>query len=171
LLALLFVLAALSGCGSDEISGEIPQTNAAELNAALDTVRQATESSPPDCVDAAQGAEQFVEAVNALPADPAAELKPELQDAGENLRTLVDEQCASTEPTGPSSTQPQETSSTTTTTDETSTTTDETSTTTDETSTTTDEQPPPGDGNGNGNGPPGDGGTDGTGGTGAETGD
>jgi hypothetical protein len=174
LLALLFVLAALSGCGSDEISGEIPPDNATELNAALDAVRIATESSPPDCEGAALGAKQFVDAVNGLPADPAAELKAELQDAGENLRTLVDQQCAATEPTGPSGTQSQETSSTTTTTDETTTTTDETSTTTDETSTTTDEQPPPG--NGNGGGPPGGGGTDGGtggtgGGTGAETGD
>jgi hypothetical protein len=177
LLALLFVLAALSGCGSDEISGEIPPDNATELNAALDAVRTATESSPPDCEGAALGAKQFVDAVNALPADPAAELKAELQDAGENLRTLVDQQCAATEPTGPSGTQPQETSSTTTTTDETTSTTDETtsttdetSTTTDETSTTTDEQPPPG--NGNGGGPPGGGGTDGgTGGTGGGTGD
>jgi hypothetical protein len=171
LLALLFVLAALSGCGSDEISGEIPPDNAPELNAALDAVRTATESSPPDCEGAALGAKQFVDAVNALPADPAAELKAELQDAGENLRALVDQQCAATEPTGPSGTQPQETSSTTTsTTDETTSTTDETSTTTDETSTTTDEQPPPG--NGNGGGPPGGGGTDGgTGGTGGGTGD
>jgi hypothetical protein len=164
LLALLFVLAAMSGCGSDEVSGEIPPENATELNAALDAVRIATESSPPDCEGAALGAEQFVDAVNALPADPAAELKAELQDAGENLRTLVDQQCAATEPTGPSGTQPQETSSTTTST------TDETTSTTDETSTTTDEQPPPG--NGNGGGPPGGGGTDGgTGGTGGGTGD
>jgi hypothetical protein len=170
LLALLFVLAALSGCGSDEIDGEIPPDNATELNAALDAVRTATESRPPDCEDAALGAEQFVDAVNRLPADPAAELKAELQPAANNLRTLVDQQCAATEPTEPSGTQPQESSSTTTTTDETTSTTDETSTTTDETTSTTDEQPPPG--NGNGGGPPGGGGTDGgTGGTGGGTGD
>ena len=176
LLVLLFVVAALSGCGSDEISGEIPETNAADLNAALDRVRFATESSPPNCEDAALGAEQFVQAVNALPADPAAELKPELQAAGDNLRTLVENQCAATEPTG---TQPQETSSTTSSTTTSSSTTEPTNTTTTSTTTSTDETQPPG--NGNGGGPPGgvppgqdntDGGTGGTGGgTGDETGD
>jgi hypothetical protein len=174
LLALLFVLAALSGCGSDEIDGEIPPDNATELNAALDAVRTATESSPPNCEDAALGAEQFVDAVNALPADPAAELKAELQPAGENLRTLVDQQCAATEPTGPSGTQPQETSSTTSSTTTSSSTTETTDTTTTGT-TSTDETQPQDNGNGGGppgGGPPGGGGTDGgTGGTGGGTGD
>jgi hypothetical protein len=180
LLGLLAAVAALSGCGSDEISGEIPQENAADLNDALAAVRTATEESPPDCGGAAVGAKQFVDAVNALPADPAAELKAELQDAGENLRTLVEQQCAATEPTGPSGTQPQETSpttsTTTTTTPTTTDTTDTTDTTTTGTTTSTDETQPPGDGNGGGppgGGPPGDGGTGGTGGggTGDEGGD
>lgn len=174
MLALLFVLAALSGCGSDEIDGEIPSTNAAELNAALAAVRTATESSPPNCGDAASGAEQFVAAVNALPADPTAELKAELQAAGDNLRTLVGNQCAATEPTGPTGTQTQEPSSTSTTSSTTSSTTDTTDTTTTDTTTSTDETNPQGNGNGPpGGGPPGqDGGTGGTGGgTGDETGD
>jgi hypothetical protein len=170
LLALLFVLAALSGCGSDEISGEIPQDNAAELNAALADVRAATESTPPDCEDAASGAEQFVDAVNLLPADPTDELKAELQAAGDNLRTLVDNKCAATEPTGPTGTQTQETSSTSTTSSTTSSTTDTTDTTTTDTTTSTDETHPQGNGNGPpGGGPPGQDG--GTGGTGGGTGD
>ena len=169
LLALLFVLAALSGCGSDEISGEIPEANAADLNAALAAVRTATEQSPPQCADATLGAEQFVEAVNALPADPAAELKAELQDAGENLRTLVAQQCATTEPTEPSGTQPQETSSTTSTTTTSSSTTEPTDTTTTSTTSSTDQTQP--QGNGNGGGPPGGGTDGGTGGTGGGTGD
>jgi hypothetical protein len=170
LLALLFVLAALSGCGSDEISGEIPAADAAELNAALAAVRTATESSPPQCEDATLGAKRFVDAVNALPADPAAELKAELQGAGENLRTLVDQQCAATEPTEPSSTQPQETSSTTSTTTTSSSTTEptDTTTTTSTTSSTDQTQPP---GNGTGGGPQGGGTDGGTGGTGGGTGD
>jgi len=170
LLALLFVLAALSGCGSDEISGEIPASDAARLNAALERVSAAVESGPQGCTTAASEADQFVEEVNALPADPAAELKGELQAAGKNLRTLVDQQCATTEPTG---TQPQETSSTTSSTTTSSSTTETTDTTTGTTTSSTEETQPPGNGNGNGppgGGPPG-GGTDGTGGTGAEAGE
>jgi hypothetical protein len=176
LLALLFVLAALSGCGSgDDISGEIPQENAADLNNALAAVRTATEASPPDCGDAAVGAKQFVDAVNALPADPAAELKTELQVAGDNLRTLVDAQCPATAPSGTTGTQPDTTTTTeetetATTTDETAPT--ETTTTTEETTTTGDENGggPPGGGP-PGGGPPGGGTDGGTGGTGGGTGD
>jgi hypothetical protein len=182
LLALLFVLAALSGCGSDEISGEIPQADADELNASLDEVRTAVESSPPQCTTAKSKADQFVADVNALPADAGTELKAALRDAGDHLRVLVDEQCASTGTTDTkaATTTTPTTSSTSTTSSETTTpsTTDTTDTTdtTSTTSTTTEEQPPPG--NGNGGGPPGqgggnDGGTGGTGGvgTGDETGD
>jgi hypothetical protein len=165
LLAVLFVLAVLSGCGSDEISGEIPQTNADELTAALDAVRTATESSPPNCVDAASGAEQFVDAANALPADPVAELKAELQAAGDNLRTLVDNKCAATGPTGTTQSTPTIPTDTTDTTptDTTpphTTTTDTTTTDTTTDTTTTDQTQPPGNGDGGGT----DGGTGGTGG-------
>ena len=178
MLALLFVLAALSGCGSDEISGEIPQANADELNASLDEVRTAVESSPPQCTTAKSAADQFVADVNALPADAGSELKDALRDAGDNLRVLVDEQCASTgtTDTATSTTTTPTTSSTSTTSSTTTPTTTHTTDTTSTTSTTTEEQPPPG--NGNAGGPPGngggaDGGTGGTGsgGTGDETGD
>jgi hypothetical protein len=182
LLALLFVLAALSGCGSDEIGGEIPPSNAEGLNASLEAVRTAVESSPPQCTTAESNADQFVAAVNELPATAGADLKEALQEAGSNLRVLVDEQCASTGATGPSG--PQPTSSPTTSSDTTtsSSTTDTTSTTT----SSTEETQPQDNGNGNGGGPPGggppgggppggggtDGGTGGTGGgTGDETGD
>jgi hypothetical protein len=179
LLAVLAVLATLSGCGSGEISGEIPQENAQDLNAALEDVRTAVESGPQGCTEADSAADQFVDEVNALPADPAAELKAELQAAAHNLRTLVDNQCASTGT-------PDTTSPTTTPTTE-PTTTEPTTTEPTTTEPTTEEPPPPGNGNGPpgngppgngppGNGPPGgdtDGGTGGTGGgnTGDETGD
>jgi hypothetical protein len=172
LLALFAATAALSGCGSDEISGEIPPENAGALKAALDGVRSEIESS--DCDAAASEADQFIDQVNLLPLDAGEELKTELRNAGINLRTLVDNQCTVTEP--PPTTQ--ETTTDTTTPDTTSSTTDTTTTDTTDT-TTTEEQPPPGNGNGNGppggvppgNGPP-DGGTDGgTGGTGGDTGD
>ena len=165
LLALLAVLATLSGCGSDEISGEIPAANAQELNDALDAVSFAVESSQ-DCEAAQDAADQFVEEVNALPADAGTELKTELRKAGDNLRTLVSDRvpldrddrrdrATTTEPT--SSTTDTTTSSTTATT-----------TTTTTTSTTRAAKPP---GGGNGGGPPGDGTGDGTGGTGGGTGD
>jgi hypothetical protein len=173
LLALFAVTAALSGCGSDEINGEIPPDNATRLKDALDGVRSEIESS--DCDAAASRADRFIDEVNLLPLDAGEELKTELRNAGINLRTLVDNQCAVTEP--PPTTQ--DTTTDPTTTETTSATTDTTTTDTTTDTTTTDEQPPPGNGNGNGppggvppgNGPP-DGGTDGgTGGTGGGGGD
>ena len=173
LLALLFVLAALSGCGSDEISGEIPQANAEELNASLEAVRAAVETSPPQCTTAESNADQFIDEVNGLPADAGTELKTALREAGDNLRGLIDEQCASTGATGPS--RPRSTSSSTTSSEPTT-----TSSTTDTTTTSsTEETQPPGNGNRggpngrgpNGGGPPGGGTDGGTGGTGGGTGD
>jgi hypothetical protein len=179
LLALIAATAALSGCGSDEISGEIPAENAGELKAALAGVRSEIESS--DCDAAASRADQFIDEVNLLPLDAGEELKTELRNAGINLQTLVDNQCAVTQPPP---TQDTTTDTTTTTADTTSSTTDTTTTDTTTDTTTTDEQPPSGNGNGNGppdgvppgNGGPGggtDGGTGGTGGggTGSDTGD
>ncbi|HXE98844.1 MAG TPA: hypothetical protein VN458_00700 [Solirubrobacterales bacterium] len=172
LLALLAILAVLPGCGSDEISGEIPPANATVLNDALDGV--STAIADQDCETAASRADEFVNAVNALPANPSADLKPELQAAGDNLRTLVSDECATTEPTQPTHTQQPTTSSTTSTT---TSSTEETDTTTTSTTTSTDETEPPGNGQGQGpgsGGPPGqgtDGGTGDTGGTGSGSGD
>jgi len=172
LLALLFVLAALSGCGSDEIGGEIPPSNAEALNASLEDVRAAVETIPPQCTTAESKADQFVADVNGLPEDAGTELKAALREAGVNLQQLVSDQCASTGATGP--TGPQPTSSSTTSSDTTT-----SSSTTDTTTTTssTEETQPHDNGNGGGGGPPGGGppgggGTDGgTGGTGGGTGD
>lgn len=171
LLVLLAILAVLPGCGSDDISGEIPQVNATALNQALDGVSSAIATG--NCEAAASQAEAFDSAVNRLPADPSADLKPELQDAADNLRTLVDTECVSTETTLPTSTQ-QETSSTSSTTPTTTSSTEETDTTsTTDTTTSTGETAPPANGQGpGGGGPPGQGGTGGTGGgTGADGGE
>jgi hypothetical protein len=171
LLVLLAILAVLPGCGSDDISGEIPQVNATALNQALDGVSSAIATG--NCEAAASQAEAFDSAVNRLPADPSADLKPELQDAADNLRTLVDTECVSTETTQPTSTQ-QETSSTSSTTPTTTSSTAETDTTsTTDTTTSTGETAPPANGQGpGGGGPPGQGGTGGTGGgTGADGGE
>ncbi len=166
LLALLAAVVAVSGCGSDELSGEIPQENAIALNAALRAVNGAVALQ--NCDEANTAADGFVAEVNALPADAGEELKAELRAAGENLRTLVDTECDSTEPTTTqSTTEPTTTDTTTepTTTDTTTTDTTTEPTTTD--TTTTDQTRPPGDGDGGGSG---DGGTGGTGsGSGDET--
>jgi hypothetical protein len=166
LLALLAAAVALPGCGSDEISGEIPPDDATRLNKALDGVGATIET---DCDQAQEYAQDFVDEVNLLPQDPSGELKGELQDAGNHLRTLVESECASTEPpTTPPATSSTASTTTTSSTEDT-TTADTTTTTTDTTTTPTDETQPPGNGNGPpGGGPPGqDGGTGGTGGPGS----
>lgn len=163
LLALLAVAVALSGCGSDEVSGEIPQDQAAELNSTLAAVSD--DIAAQNCEDAASGAEQFVAQVNDLPMEAGTELKAELREAGEHLGLLVSEECVSTEPSGTT----QNTSSTppTSTPTESSTTESSTTETSTTTTTSTEDAPPPGNGNGPpGGGPPGNGGTGGTGGPG-----
>jgi hypothetical protein len=183
LLAVLAVLAALSGCGSDEISGEIPQENADQLNNKLNEVRSAFELR--DCDAASERTQEFGQLVDDLPATAGVELKGALRDAGDNLTLLLEQQCPVSGGTGEETVQPPTTTTdpteTTPTTNETEPTTETTGITT---TTTTDEEPPPGNGNGGGppggdppgGGPPGggtDGGTGGTGGgnTGDETGD
>jgi hypothetical protein len=175
LLASLFILAALSGCGSDELSGEIPEQNAIDLKAALAAVRAEIEANPPNCDTAASQADEFVDAVNLLPAD-VGEVKTELQGAGDNLRTLVDAECPTTDTSQTTQTTTPTTTTTTSSTTEPTTTDTTTTDTTSTTSTTTDEPPSPGDGGGggpSGDGGGTDGGTGGTGGggTGDETGD
>ena len=175
LLALLAAVAALSGCGSqDDINGQIPATNADQLNAALNTVDTAIESN--DCATANSAAHGFVDAVNQLPATAGTDLKEALQEAGANLRDLVTTQCPPTGATGPSGAQPPATSSTPSTTESSTSSTADTTTTTTTTTTSTsstEQTQPQGHGNGgdngegNGNGGGGDGGTGGgTGGTG-----
>jgi hypothetical protein len=147
--AALSCAAALAGCGSNGITGEIPAPNAQELNSDLEQVRTALANK--DCQGAPSAADQFVAQVNELPAEAGEELKSALRDAGRNLTTLVNQTCAST---GTSPTEPETTSEPTT---ESPTESDTTPTTTSTSSTpTTDEtetQP-----NGNGGEPPGQGG-------------
>jgi hypothetical protein len=173
LLALLAVLATLSGCGSDELSGEIPQENADALISALREVNGAIALD--DCDGASSAAQDFGEFVDQLPATAGAELKTALREAGDNLEGLVSQECASTGSTSTTSTQPTTEPTTSSTTEETEpTTTDETTTTTTTTEETTPDEDgsgPPGNGPPGGDGPPGqDGGTGGTGsGSGDET--
>jgi hypothetical protein len=166
LLALLAAAVALPGCGSDEISGEIPAENVPTLNAALEGVSTTIET---DCDQAQAYAQDFVDAVNELPQDPTGEVKTELQSAGDHLRTLVETECPATDTpqttqdtTDATTTDTADTTTDTATTDATTTTTTDTTTDT----TTTDQTQPP-DGN-DGDGPPNDGGTGGTGGPGTD---
>jgi outer membrane murein-binding lipoprotein Lpp len=156
LLALAAAGVALSGCGSDEVNGEIPAENADALSAALAELREATEQTPPDCSAARFQADELVRYVNDLPAT-AEEAKDELQSAAPHLQALVDAECPNTGTSGSPTTTPTTTSETTdtTSTDTTQTTntdTTSTDTTTTETDTTTTQTQPSGNGNGAGTG-------------------
>jgi hypothetical protein len=145
LLGLVAAVAALSACGSDEIGGQIPQTNADRLKHSLNQVRDDVENG--QCDAASSGAQAFVDRVNDLPGETATvELKDALREAGERLQNLVREECPATGTTGLTGEQP--TTGEETTTDTTTTDTTTTDTTTNDT-TTTDTQP---EENGNGGG-------------------
>jgi len=149
LLALAAAIAALSGCGSGkDINGQIPAADADQLNAALETVRSAVAKN--DCVTAGSAAHGFVDAVNGLPATAGADLKQALQEAGANLRTLVNDQCPRSGATGLSGAQPPASSSTPSTTDSANSSTTDTTTTS--TTSSTEQTQPQGNGNGGGNG-------------------
>jgi hypothetical protein len=153
LLALAASVAAIAGCGSNDINGTIPQANADQMVAELDGVETLLASG--DCSGAQARVQDFLDQVDLLPSTAGSELKGALRDSGNNLKSLV-AQCQSgvTGPTGEQSTT-QHPSTKHTTTD---TTTAETSTS--EETTTTSEEPasPPahsnagGNGNGNANG-------------------
>jgi hypothetical protein len=168
LLALVAVVAALSGCGSgNDINGQIPAEQAAQLNGALSAVNSAVQSN--DCATANSQSDEFVTLVNNLPASAGTELKEALRDAGTNLQGLVRAQCPPTGATGPTGPQTTESSSSTPSTSTTSSSTTTTSSSTTTTSST--ETKPQGNGNQGGNGGGGEGGNgNGGGGGGADGG-
>jgi hypothetical protein len=147
LLALAASVAAIAGCGSNDINGTIPQANADQMVAELDGVETLLASG--DCSGAQARVQDFLDQVDLLPSTAGSELKGALRDSGNNLKSLV-AQCQSgvTGPTGEQSTT-QHPSTKHTTTD---TTTAETSTS--EETTTTPEEPasPPAHSNAGGNG-------------------
>src|SRR5262245_7687379 len=134
LLALAASVAAIAGCGSNDINGTIPQANADQTVAEADGVETLLASG--DCSGAEARVQDFLDQVDLLPSTAGSELKGALRDSGNNLKSLV-AQCRSgvTGPTGEQS--PAERSSTKHTT--TDTTTAETSTS--EETTTTPEEP------------------------------
>jgi hypothetical protein len=147
LLALAASVAAIAGCGSNDVKGTIPPSSAAQLNADLDAVESSTASG--DCETAQASAQDFVSDVNLLPSTAGSELKDTLRGAGENLRTLV-EQCQAgvTGATGEQPTIPERSSTKHTSTDTAPT----EPTTTEPTTTPPEPEGPPGDGNANGTG-------------------
>jgi hypothetical protein len=135
LLAVLAVAAGVAGCGSSDIKGTIPESDATAMNADLDAVEAATERL--DCPTAEASAHDFTEKVNLLPATVGEELKGTLQDAAAQLEQQVKASCASgaTGATG----QHSSSSSSSSTTESTAT----TSTTATDSTTSTEEAPPP----------------------------
>jgi hypothetical protein len=148
LLAVAATVAALGGCGSNDVKGQLTPQQAAELNADLQDVQQATGSS--DCTTAASSVRRFREHVFELPMEAGADLKDALQDSGKQLASLVAQQCGtSSGVTGFTGTQPTATPPKRTTTP--GTTASSTTSTSSTTTTPSSESPsPPGEGNGNG---------------------
>jgi hypothetical protein len=148
LIAIAALAAAVAGCGSDEIEGTIPQSNAEELTAELDAIEDA--SAAGRCDAAKARAQAFLVDVNELPATSGAALKETLRGAAEGLQRLVQEPCPSGA-TGASGPQSADSTSQDTTTPETTAPTDSQSTGSTSTPAPAEEPPsPPGGGNGNG---------------------
>jgi hypothetical protein len=143
----------IAGCGGSS-DGSIPQEQAGDLLALLDTLQ--TDVQAGECDHVTGTADEFASRVEQLPSDVDSDVRNELTKAAAHLDQLAGEasSCTPVETgaTGPAGV---ETTTETTTPDETTTTstTDETSTTEETTTTTTDEAPPTEpEGNGGGNG-------------------
>jgi uncharacterized membrane protein YgcG len=142
-LAVAAIAVAISACGSSD-SKSIPQEDADQLLSALTAVQTAIDNR--ECEQAQEQAQNFVQAVNALPETVGTEDKETLRTAGENLEELAaDPNQCKPEPIGTTDV-PDTTSSTTSIPPETTETTTSSTTTT-----TTSSEPPPTD---SGGGPP-----------------
>lgn len=179
LIAIAAIAAAVAGCGSDEVKGTLTAEQAAQLSTDLDAVQQATDGN--DCSTAAFAVRQFRADVFGLPSETGTELKAALQDGGQQLSTLVADQCGTASgTTGATGDQTASSPSSKDTTSRTSSTTSTPTATTPDTATAPTEEPPSppsggngnpsGNGNGQGNGNPGNGNPSGGGSTGGGTG-
>jgi hypothetical protein len=130
------IAVALTGCGSGD-EGTIPQDSANDLLTTLDGIESSLGSG--DCSLIPGLVNNFVEQVNALPAEVDDEVERGLTQAAANLVELSQDPGQCEEVTGASGEDEVETTPTTTE-PETSTTTTETET---DTTTTDEEQPPP----------------------------
>lgn len=182
-LAAVAAAVAISACGSSGDKATIPQQNADELNAALNSAQTAVDDG--NCKKAENAAGDFIDAVNQLPDTVSTEDKDALRTAGDNLQKLAQDPSQCKPDTGTTSLGGQQPPTTTTAPVTTVPTT--TTPTTTATTTTTSSTPPPdtGGNEGGGGGPPSStgggppstgggggvgGGSGGTGGTGTGTG-
>jgi hypothetical protein len=141
----------LAGCGSD-VEGTIPNSNSDELISLLDGIEEDVAGG--NCELAQDHANEFVDAVNRLPAEVDDEVKGGLQDAAARLEDLSKDQSQCEDTTGETGFDELEptTAPTTTTTPTTTETTTEPEEEEDD-----EEEPPPAENGDNGGGPPGGG--------------
>jgi hypothetical protein len=146
--------AILTGCGSDE-QGTIPNSNSEQLMGLLDGIEENVAGG--NCELAQEQANEFVDAVNQLPAEVDDEVKGGLQDAAAQLVELSNDRSECEDTTGETGFDELEPTTTTTT----PTTTETTTTETEEEPEEDEEQqqgqpqgPPEGQGGGQGGGPP-----------------
>lgn len=140
--------AALAGCGSD-VEGTIPKSNSDDLINLLDGIEENVAGG--NCEIAQEQANEFVDAVNDLPAEVDDEVKGGLQDAAARLEDLSNEPSECEETTGETGfdeLEPTPAPTTTTTPTTTETTTEPEEEEDDE------EEPPPAENGDNGGGPP-----------------
>jgi hypothetical protein len=130
---------ALSGCGSDDEGGTIPSDASDNLISLLDAVEDNVAGG--NCELARKQADEFVDAVNALPADVGEEVKSGLRDGGSQLAELSADPSECEETTGESGFDELEPEPEPTTTTEDTTTEESTTTTTTEED--PEEEPPP----------------------------
>jgi hypothetical protein len=145
-LAAVVMAVAISACGSSA-DRNISAADSQKLLSELDAVQGAVNSR--NCGLAQARAQDFIDAVNALPETVGTDDKEKLREAGQNLQTLASDpsQCRpelTTGPSGVAGVRPDDTTSTTTAATTTSTTTTSTS--------TTEAEPPPDTGGGNAQG-------------------
>jgi hypothetical protein len=155
-LAVVATAMAISACGSSSDNATIPQQNADELNAALNSAQAAVEAG--NCKEAENAAGDFIDAVNNLPDSVSTDDKDGLRAAGANLEKLAQDPSQCKPDTGTTGLPGQQTTTSTT---EPTTTVPTTTTPTTTSTTTTTSTPPPETGGGNeggGGGPPSSGG-------------
>lgn len=153
-LAIGAVATAVSACGSSDTPKTLSQEEANVLIAKLAAVQTAEATGK--CAAIKATAQDFVDAVNALPEAAGTQVKTDLRDAGEHIETLATDPSNCQQPSGASGdTGVDTTSSTATSTIPTTTTPPTAETTTSTTTTSSTPEPPPSGGGEGGGAPPG----------------
>lgn len=154
LLVIGLAATAMSACGSSDTPKTLSQEEANVLLVKLGAVQTAEATGR--CAAIKATAQDYVDAVNALPESAGTQVKTQLRDAGAHIEELVTNdptQCR--QPSGASGSTGTETTSTTSSTIPTTPTDTTTTSTTSTTTTSTQEPPPSGGGDQGGGAPPG----------------